>query len=300
MKKDSKIQRDIRKRKQYNKKKKNIKMHNNPISILNELIKRPLIKQRSPEWFKLREDRLTASDLYDAIKNPISLAKKKIKGISFNSSGVPALKWGTMYESMAIRIYSSIVNKKIFEFGLIINDNIQHFGASPDGITEDGIMIEIKCPIKRKIIDGNIPEKYYYQIQGQLAVCNLKECDYIECEFIEFNSENEYISDTKYLDTNNESYKHGIIAEIKIKNEYEYIYSSNNQSNYLNIEEMNNYKNKNYKLIYWKLKQINIQKVLFDQDKWNNQINSEIAKFHEIYLNEKKLNNPINLFIEEN
>ncbi len=297
MRKDLKIQRDIRKKKQYNKKKKNRKMNNDPIMILNELRKKPLIKQRTPEWFKLRENRLTASDLYDAVKNPLSLAKKKLKGTTFNSSGVPALKWGTMYEPMATRIYSTMMGKEIFEFGLIINDNINHFGASPDGITEDGVMIEIKCPIKRKIIDGDIPEKYYYQIQGQLAVCNLTKCDYIECEFIEFENEIEYLSNIQDLTNNN--YKHGIIAEIKVKSDYEYIYSTNNQTGEMNIKEMNNYKMKGYKLIYWKLKLINIQKVVFNEDKWKNEIADKIKKFYDIYINEKQLSNPINLFIND-
>ena len=299
MKRKLRTRRDIRKRRKY---KYNLIMtidSHDPLKILNELKERPLIKQRTPEWFKLREDRLTASDLYDAIKNPISLARKKVKGVTFNSSGVPALKWGTMYEPMATRVYSTMNKKEVFEFGLIINDEIKHFGASPDGITEDGTMIEIKCPIKRKIIDGLIPDKYYYQIQGQLVVCNLKNCDYIECEFIDFNNENEYLEEIKELDNNNESYKHGIIAEIKVKGDYNYNYSTNNQTGDLNLKEMNEFKNKGYNLIYWKLKLINIQKVVFNEDKWKNEIVEKINKFYEIYMDEKKLGNPINLFIDD-
>jgi len=52
---------------------------NDAKEVLKELLTRPLIKQRTPEWFKLRENRLTASDLHDAIKNPLSLSKKKNK-----------------------------------------------------------------------------------------------------------------------------------------------------------------------------------------------------------------------------
>jgi putative phage-type endonuclease len=266
----------------------------NPKQILNELIKKPLIKQRTPEWFKLREDRLTASDLYDAIKNPLSLAKKKLKGITFNSSAIPALKWGTMFEPIAIQIYSHINNKKIHEFGLVINDDIQYFGASPDGITEDGIMIEIKCPYSRKIVNGEIPEKYYYQIQGQLAVCNLEDCDYIECEFISLGSKDEYL-DLK----EDENYKHGIIAELKVNNDYDYKYSTENQKLLNNLKEMEEYEKKGYNLIYWKLKLINIQKVKFDKNKWNKEIINKINNFHEIYKEEKIKNNPINQFIDE-
>jgi hypothetical protein len=47
---------------------------------LKNLLKLPLMKQRTDEWFEARKTRLTASDLYDAIKGgnvSIKLAKKK-------------------------------------------------------------------------------------------------------------------------------------------------------------------------------------------------------------------------------
>lgn len=303
MTKKLKVQQDIRTKKLYNKNRKIKikKMSNatksNEISILNELLKQPLTKQRSPEWFKLRENRLTASDLHDAMKNPLSLAKKKLKTTTFNSSAIPALKWGTMFEAMATRVYSNLKNKKVHEFGLIINDNIENFAASPDGITEDGVMIEIKCPYSRKIKDGEIPEKYYYQMQGQLAVCNLTKCDYIECEFVCYKDEAEYIDNIKDMNNN---YQHGIIAEKKEAGDYIYHYSGENQDYQDIINEMNNYKNEDYKLNYWKLKTINIQEVSFDKTKWDNVITNKINEFYKIYMKEKEqTNNPINMFIDD-
>ena len=73
--------------------------------------------QRTEEWFKLRENRLTASDLYDAVYHPITLIKKKIKNVSFNSYSIPALKWGCMFEQVAINIYSHInMNRFIIRY----------------------------------------------------------------------------------------------------------------------------------------------------------------------------------------
>jgi putative phage-type endonuclease len=296
MRRKYKNQQDIRIKTHYNKKRKNNKMSNNQIDILQELLKLPHIKQRTPEWFKLRENRLTASDLYDAIKNPLSLAKRKIKSTTFNSSAILALKWGTMFEAMATRIYSNLKNKKIHEFGLIINEKIDNFGASPDGITEDGVMIEIKCPYSRKIKEKEIPEKYYYQMQGQLAVCNLTNCDYIECEFVCFNNEAEYLENIKDLDNN---YMHGIIAEKKENNEFTYHYSSDHQDYQSNINEMSEYVNNGYKLNYWKLKSINIQEVIFDKTNWDNVIINKIKEFNTIYMQEKHYANPLNMFINE-
>ena len=296
MKRKSEIQQDIRKKKHY----KLNKMNNNDIiynkNIIEELLKKPFIKQRTPEWFKLREDRLTASDLHDAIKNPLSLAKRKLKGTTFISSGIPALKWGTMFEAMAIRIYSNIKDIKIHEFGLIINDDIENFGASPDGISEEGVMIEIKCPYSRKIIDGNIPEKYYYQMQGQLAVCKLNKCDYIECEFVTLEDEDEYLSEIKDIENN---YMHGIIAQKKEGKEYNYIYSTENQNGNENIIEMNKYEKEGFTFNYWKLKTINIQEVNFDKENWDNFITNKIKTYTEIYFKEKELQKPANLFIED-
>ena len=199
-----------------------------------------------------------------------------------------------MFEPIAIQIYAHLNKTKIHEFGLIINDDISNFGASPDGITDEGIMIEIKCPYSRKIISDKIPDKYQYQIQGQLAVCKLQECDYIECEFGSYTSENEYLD--AIIDDN---YKHGIIAELRINGDYDYKYSSNNQNKKENLKELEKYKNEGYNLIYWYLKLINVQRVTFDKNKWDTEIANKITDFIEIYKQEKINSNPLNQFIKE-
>jgi putative phage-type endonuclease len=248
---------------------------------LNILLQLPLMKQRSNEWFEARKTRLTASDLYDAVKGgniSIKLAKKKANIITdnINYNAIPALKWGTMFEPMATRCYSQKMNNiNIHDFGLICDVDNKHFGASPDGINELGIMLEIKCPYSRKIIDGVIPEKYKMQIQGQLAVCKLKECDYIECIFKSIESKEEY------LELGDTTINHGIIAEFyNSKGEYVYYYSDTNKTPIECIEEMIN--NRDYhdinddekkilkfsKYTYWKLNEMIIQRVIFKPDEW--------------------------------
>jgi putative phage-type endonuclease len=247
---------------------------------LKELKKLPYIKQRTIEWLEARKNLITASDLYDAIKGgatSLSLAKKKANVIidNTNYNAISALKWGTMFESMAERCYSKKYNNiNINEFGLLCDKYNEHLGASPDGISDIGIMIEIKCPYSRKIVDGFIPPKYKMQIQGQLAVCKLEECDYIECEFKTYYTELEFIENIK----ENSDDIFGIIAEYNIsedgkKTEYEYLYSDDSdvyQYVYDSIKaKIATRPNESVKLIYWKLINMNIQRVNFNKKEWD-------------------------------
>lgn len=268
--------------------------------ILEKLKKIPLVKQRTQEWIDLRKNRLTASNLAEAISNNNDrIAKKKANIIidNVNYNNIPAIKWGVMFESMALRCYSQLNNDiKVNEFGLILNNDLDCFAASPDGITELGDMIEIKCPYSRKI-DGSIPKAYYLQMQGQLAVCNLKRCIYIECSFMEYENEEKYLEEKE--DTN---INYGIIAEFKDENDdYYYLYSKEYLNKEETITDIENKKiNCNYKFIkfhYWKLKEINIKKVKFDEKEWNDNIKPKIIEFWEKVENYKQ--NKKNLFIEE-
>ena len=242
---------------------------------LKVLLRLPLMKQRSEEWFEARKSRLTASDLYDAVKGgnvSIKLAKKKANIIvdTINYNAIPALKWGTMFEPMATRCYSQKMNNiDIHDFGLICDKENKHFGASPDGINELGIMLEIKCPYSRKIVDGVIPEKYKMQIQGQLAVCKLKECDYIECIFKSLKGEEDYLA----IDHN--TTKHGVIAEYyNSKGEYVYYYSDADRTPKECVEDICDYNN-NFKenlrfskYTFWRLDEMIIQRVVFNPIAW--------------------------------
>lgn len=164
---------------------------------LKNLLLIPKIEQRTTEWYNARQTLITASDFAQSLGEGKFGSSKQViqkkcgyeKEAPINNS-VPALKWGTMYEDVACTIYSQRNNLKIHEFGLIRHPTISHFGASPDGVSEYGIMVEIKCPYVRKI-DGNVPLQYFYQIQGQLDVCGLSECDYFECEFDNYDIDND-------------------------------------------------------------------------------------------------------------
>lgn len=156
--------------------------------LVEELVKIPIIEQKSEEWHRVRQTIVTASDFAQALgegkfgtQNEFLHKKSGYKVIPFDAN-CPPLKWGCMFEDVACAIYERRNSARVLPFGLIKHPSVAHFGASPDGITTLGVMVEIKCPFKRKI-SNEVPKQYYYQIQGQLDVCGLDECDYLECEF---------------------------------------------------------------------------------------------------------------------
>ena len=179
----------------------------------------PQPEQRTPPWYEMRNGMLTASDwgvmLGDnPYSNPTDLILKKCGHEKPFKVG-PAILWGVKYEETAVQIYEYRNNVKVIEFGLIQHPEIKYLGASPDGITEDGVMLEIKCPKSRKIT--GIPPRYYFdQVQGQLEVCRLDRCDFLECKLEEYENEDDYHSDNYegnhfYNKYGNEK---GVVAEL--------------------------------------------------------------------------------------
>jgi len=67
------------------------------------------------------------------------------------------------------------------------NPEYNFLAGSPDGIVEsidnpdeEPILLEVKCPYRRKIKDGYIPIYYYPQVQLNLLICDLSVADFIE------------------------------------------------------------------------------------------------------------------------
>ena len=115
-------------------------------------------------------------------------------------------EWGTKYEEIATLFYQLITKTTVKEFGMIPHPDFPIFGASPDGICDDigpieytGRMLEIKCPPKRKFTH-EVPKHYWMQMQGQLEVCDLEECDFFQVKLEEYQSVGNYEKDYLYTD----------------------------------------------------------------------------------------------------
>jgi putative phage-type endonuclease len=162
---------------------------------VEQLLKLPQFEQRSPEWFQQRNNAITASDIPTVLsennyKTPWSLLLDKCNSNPKPFVGNEATRWGTHYEDIAIEKYSSLRNKKVLSFGLIIHPEHSWLGGSPDGITTDGILLEVKCPLRRKIVHGEVPHHYLSQVLLNLEICNLDIAHFIE--FVPGNSDNDY------------------------------------------------------------------------------------------------------------
>ena len=264
----------------------NIENYKKQLQIIKEI---PMIIQRSDEWFNVRKNLITASDMAQALnKGKFGSQKdfliKKINNLVENSntyiqSDNVALLWGVKYEEVANKIYMKRNKVEVFEFGLIKHPTLDCFGASPDGISELGIMLEIKCPFKRKI-DGSIPDQYWMQIQGQLEVCDLEECDYLECKLRQYNNEDAFLSDshTDYILTKDLNEK-GIVIEYKKNGERNYLYSELNKTNSELIEWKEDIITEfdyttEYEIIYWRLDKYFCTRVYRDKEFFNKNIDN--------------------------
>jgi putative phage-type endonuclease len=173
-------------------------------STAENLIKRELAgefpAQKSQEWFNKRAYLLTATNISSVLdcniyKSKYELMLSKISNVHVvNSVFTPATQWGNQFESIALKFYEFYKKANVYSIGLVSHSKYSWLGASPDGLLKCGKLLEIKCPFSRES-NGKIPFQYWIQIQIQLEVCNLDECDYLECKFYKYENKEEYDAD---------------------------------------------------------------------------------------------------------
>jgi putative phage-type endonuclease len=181
---------------------------------VQELLKWPQYTQLSPEWYSVRKEMMTASsdvacvagisynhktntspEAHAHLLDNLILKKTGRNLDPFKGSAVT--RWGQMFEEVIARIYMHKTGSQVLEFGLMRHPDVPFIGASPDGIRTDGIMIEIKCPQTRTI--KPVPPKYYWaQMQTQLEICNLEQCDFVEVKFNQIKSLEEIVGMVGY------------------------------------------------------------------------------------------------------
>lgn len=162
----------------------------------------PQIVQRSREWYLNFSQVLTASEfssIFGSMRQRRTLALSKASpkidsNTSFRTacptSEMTPVGWGIRFEPVVKQILEHKFQCKVFEPGRITHPDKPRLAASADGIFEEatnihqlGRLVEIKCPYTRQI-GGEIPSDYWIQMQIQMEVTDIDECEYCEVEFI--------------------------------------------------------------------------------------------------------------------
>ena len=240
----------------------------------------PVQKQRSEEWYRFRHDRFSASNiwqLFSTLAQFNSIIYEKCKPLepstfevgSFDSGSTigkrDARSWGIKYEPLTVMLYEYIYKTMVkSDYGCIAHSNVDiHIGASPDGINVDrtnverfGRMVEVKNIYNREIT-GIPPENYWTQMQVQMEVCNLQECDFVETRFKEYESRDAFVQSE---DDEQHDFRGAVLWILPI----------NQQTNTNNHKSMYLYSPVQYHTVE-------------DVDKWVSTVETEYATTHAIY-----------------
>jgi putative phage-type endonuclease len=152
------------------------------------------IIQGSEEWHAVRLGKVTASRIVDVCartKNGWGASRKnymaelvveRLTGKRTEGFTNDAMRWGTEHEPEARAAYQFYANTRVSQVGFVPHPRINNTGASPDGLVGTDGLVEIKCPNSATHIEtlqgGSLPEKYFLQIQWQLACTGRKWCDF--------------------------------------------------------------------------------------------------------------------------
>jgi len=245
---------------------------------INYLQTLPQPEQRTTEWYEFRYKHLTASNIWkvfisDSTRNQLIFEKcQPLNTEKYNSnvSLTSPMHWGQKYEPLSIMLYEHIYKAKVSDFGCIPHRTLDFLAASPDGIVTQesssryGRMLEVKNIVNREIT--GIPKmEYWVQMQFQMEVCELNECDFLETRFTEYDGEDAFLADK--LVTPILKYKGMLMLFFtgSGKPVYEYAPLSATEEIYEQWQEEMMEKNRTLtwiKNIYWKLDQLSCVLVL--------------------------------------
>lgn len=151
--------------------------------------------------------------------NAVAVFRKKVEhdGHLLPARALPYVEHGKRYEDCAAFEYERRTGNTIIDFGLLTHCRIwdlrprdtvtcddwfymihanerpeciseadwalivdlRWLKGSPDGITTNGILIEIKCPVG-KIVEGQLKQMYRAQVQLNMEVANVSTCHFIQ------------------------------------------------------------------------------------------------------------------------
>ena len=249
----------------------------------------PQPDQRSFEWHSMRHKLITASIAYKALGTEASIrelvkSKQQPYTMMEDTNFEGPRHWGVKYEPLSIQYYEYTYQTEIGEFGCILHPHYTFLAASPDGINIKessplyGRMLEIKNPFSR-VITGNPKKAYWTQCQIQMAVCQLKSCDFLETRFTEYESEEAFRADGTFQQSADGKCK-GVFLQVfhdKVKYLYPPFQCSEEEFTAWSSDKIDD---SWINTIYWKLEDISVT-LLGWQQEWFNRIVPQLKKVHD-------------------
>ncbi|CAG2226881.1 unnamed protein product [Mytilus edulis] len=133
-------------------------------------------QSKSKQWLYERCKRLTSSNFGRICKATDRTDFHKL-ALSYTRSSAlytAAIKHGRQYEPVAIEKYESITKLETVKCGLFVSKMHPFLAASPDGLTENNTLLEIKCPYTARnelITPKSVP--YLSEARGSAVLCTL-------------------------------------------------------------------------------------------------------------------------------
>lgn len=152
------------------------------------------LKQGSKEWKEKRMD-CSGPVTISTTEVPVILGQCEAYGKSKEDfvmqkagfspkedlSLLPAPAYGNELEPYARALYAQRTGSVVMEFPTLTHKEHSWLTGSPDGVTTDGRLVEIKSPITRKVRDSyDIPESYLTQVQMAMEIADLDECAFVQ------------------------------------------------------------------------------------------------------------------------
>jgi hypothetical protein len=156
------------------------------------------VEQRSLQWYEDMKTMLTASEFSKLFSGELTYGRlvfskvnpePRNNRLAITTEFMLPTDWGIRFEPVIKSYLEKLWNCTIYDSGRLRHDEHKN-GASPDGIIIEtnsekyGRLVEIKCPYSRKIENKKIPEDYWIQMQIQMEVTNLMECEFVEIEIL--------------------------------------------------------------------------------------------------------------------
>jgi putative phage-type endonuclease len=149
------------------------------------------MEQRSKEWFKAREGRITGSSVgailgYSPFMSPDDVMRRMVReyhGAESEFKGNAATEWGTLNEPGACVEYEMETGSTVELCGFY---KYEHWlGASPDGLIGSNGLVEFKCPYSMRKGEGRFKTAleqlhYYAQMQVQMFITERDFCDFYQ------------------------------------------------------------------------------------------------------------------------